>query len=167
MMESMVGVSNPPREQLGLLNEELQGRATLQSSELEGLDRKASTMLAGTGVVLGLVVNNVDRFQAVAAAPRLVFFASLAVLAVGVVAGVIALWPRRVKVVPSPRGLVQGYYARDHDDTLANLVSIRLRALEENKNVSTGKVWALRAQMSLFAIGGIGLVLALGLKEWK
>ncbi len=163
----MAGVSNPPREQLGLLNKELQGRAALQSSELEGLDRKASTMLAGTGVVLGLVVNNLDRFQAVSAPARLVFYPSLAVLAMGVVAGVIALWPRRVRVLPSPRGLEQGYYARDHDDTLANLVSIRLRALEENKNVSTGKFWALRAQMSLFAIGGIGLVLALGLKEWK
>ncbi len=165
-MERMAGTLNPAREQLVLLNDELQKRAALQSSELEGLDRKASTMLAGTGVVLGLVVNNVDRFQAVVAAPRWVFFGSLGVLAMGVVAGVIALWPRRVKVVPSPRGLIQGYYARDHDDTLANFVSVRLLALEENKNLSRGKVWPLRAQMSLFALAGIGLVLAIVLKEW-
>jgi len=163
---SMTGAPNPPREQLVLLNEQLQGRGELQSGELEGLDRKASTMLAGTGVVLGLVVNNVDKFQAVAAAPRCVFFGSLFLLAVGIVAGVVALWPRRIKVVPSARGLVEGYYARSHDDTLANLVSVRLRALEENKNLSKVKIWALRAQMSLFAAGGIGLTLSIGMKEW-
>jgi hypothetical protein len=157
----------PPREQLVLLNEELSGRAALQSDEIEGIDRKASTMLAGTGVVLGLVVNNVGQFQGEIPEARYLFFGSLAVLAVGLVAGVFALWPRRVRVVPEPRGLVEGYYAQDHDHTLANLVSIRLRALEENKNFSRHKVLSLRAQMLLLAAGGIGLVLAFIAKEWS
>jgi hypothetical protein len=122
-------------------------------------------MLAGAGVVLALLINNVSEFQNATAEARYLFFGALFALAAALIAGVVALWPRRVKVVPSPRGLVEGYYARDHDDTLASLVSTRLHAAELNKNLSVGKWWALRFQMVLVAIGAIGLVFAFLVKE--
>jgi hypothetical protein len=156
----------PPREQLVLLNEELHGRAGLQSDELEGLDRKASTMLAGTGVVLAVVINNVNQFQLTGCEARDLFYGSLVSLSAALFAGVVALWPRQIRVIPSPRGLVERYYAKGYDETLANLVSSRLKAAELNKNISVGKVRALKFQMVLVALGGLSIVLAFLAKEW-
>lgn len=167
MSEGQGSPVNPPREQLTLLNEELKRRAELQSEEMEGLDRKGSTMLAGTGVVLGLVINNVDAFTTTLPGVRFLFLGALVVLTLALLAGVIVLWPRKAKVVPAPRRLVEGYYAQDHDDTLARLLSTRLAAAELNKNLTVGKVRALMWQMVLMAIGGVGLVLAFALKEWR
>jgi hypothetical protein len=134
---------------------------------MEALDRKASTMLAGTGVVLALIVNNIDQFRSAACGPRYLYYGALMSLTAALVAGVFALWPRKAKVVPSPRGLVEGYYAREHDDTLASLVATRLRAAEVNKNLAKWKVRALEAQMVLLAVGGGALVLAFVVKEWR
>jgi hypothetical protein len=155
----------PPVDQLVLLNEELQQRAELAADEMEGLDRKATPMVAGTAVVLGLGVNNVDLFRGLPCEPRYLFFGALVALMGALVAGVVTLWPRKAKVIPSPRGLVEGYYAKDHDETLANLVSARLHAAELNKNLARGKIWALKAQMFLLAVGAASLVLAFLLKE--
>ncbi len=154
MTETPASLVNPPSGQLELLTAELEGRLKAQSGEVESLDRKASTGLAATGVVLGLVVNNVDKFATALSGPRNVFLGSLALLAAALACGVWSIWPRRAKVVPSPRRLIEGYYAKSRDDTLANLVSARLRAFEENKNLSLSKILWLRLEMSLLALGG-------------
>jgi hypothetical protein len=159
--------ANPPREQLELIDAELRGRAEAQSAEVEGLDRKASTTLAACGVVLGLVLTNACQFHDAAWAARSLFLGALVALAVGLVAGVGAIWPRRAKIVPAPRRLIEGYYTKSRPDTLAVLISTRLRAFEDNKNVSRSKVLWLRAQMILLACGGIALVLAFAMKEYR
>jgi hypothetical protein len=156
---------HPPQDHLDLLNGELKRRTEIQLEELEGIDRKASTVLAGTGVLLGLVVNNFKEFPKEDACPATLFFGALLVLVLGLSAGVAALWPRRAKVVPAPRQLVEAYYAKTKQETAAVLISTRLKAFEENKNLSRAKGLFLRAQMLFLMIGGAALAGAYALKE--
>jgi hypothetical protein len=151
-------MTNPPTEQLELLSSQIDGRLEAQADEAEGLDRKSATALAATGVTLGLVINNVDQFGLALSGPRNVFYISLVILAVALICGVGCIWPRQAKVVPAPRRLIEGYYAKSRDDTLAVLVSTRLRAFELNKNISRNKNDWLRWQMFTLAVGGAGLV---------
>jgi hypothetical protein len=151
---------NPPTEQLDLLSSEIEGRLEAQAKEVEGLDRKSATALAATGVTLGLVINNADQFVSVLSGPRNVFYISLVLLASALICGVGCIWPREAKVVPAPRRLIEGYYAKSRDHTLAVLVSTRLRAFELNKNISKNKNAWLRWQLFLLGIGGAGLVAA-------
>ena len=91
-----VSTPSPGPEQLRLLNDLVQSRLQLQTDELDSLDRKATTVLAGTGVLLGLVVNNVATFAtSVSPVPPWLFYASLVCLAPGLLAGLWTLWPRR------------------------------------------------------------------------
>ncbi len=165
-MAELLSPVYPPRDQLELLNEELHKRAELQSDELEGLDRKASTVLGATGVVLALVVNNARQFHTVSGEARNVFFGSLVILAVGLVVGLLTLFPRDIKVVPNPRHLLEQYYAASTEETLAQLAVTRLRAFEENRGFSLRKGWGVRAQIVLLASGGTILVAAYLLKEF-
>lgn len=128
----------PPPEQLELLAAELEGRAEAQSAEVEGLDRKASTALAATGVVLGLVLNSVSQFRDAAWQPRSLFLGALVALAAGLVSGVGAIWPRRVKIVSAPRRLIEGYYAKSRANTQEGHVAPRLRRLQGDRRGARG-----------------------------
>lgn len=55
---------DPWEPQRRLLLGQIEGRLRVQFDELDGLDRKATTVLAATGVTLGLVVNNTTHFAA-------------------------------------------------------------------------------------------------------
>ena len=79
---------DPWEPQRRLLLEQVEGRLRVQFDELDGLDRKATTILAATGVTLGLVVNNTDDFAKAKDPVPFLFYAALVVLAAGLIAGV-------------------------------------------------------------------------------
>lgn len=151
----------PDPEQVRLLNDLVQARLELQRDELDSLDRKATTVLAGTGVLLGLVVNNVDAFaHATSQAAPIFLYSSMVSLALGLVAGLWTLWPRHIQVIPHPTNLVEQYYARHPADTLPEILSTRRTGWEKNKPVVERKSWRLKIQIGLLAAGGVLLVVA-------
>jgi hypothetical protein len=155
----------PPADQLALLREEIGARARSQADELEGLDRKGTTTLAANGVVLGLVLNNVEDFHGVTGWSPVFFNVALGVLAVGLVLGVAQLWPRGFRVVPKPRQFLDRYYGKNSSYTTAKLLSTNLLAFERNEGLSKQKGWLLKGQMITLAGGGTLLVLAYLVKE--
>jgi hypothetical protein len=157
----------PPREQLTLLNQELVSRSRVQLDELDGLDRKASTFVAATGVVLGLVGNNANSFASSADLVRYAFLAAVLLFAFSLICGLFEFWPRRLLTVPDGQGLVDKYYALLPEPTLASLVSTRADALRNNDTACIEKFHWLRRQMLCFAIGSGLLVFAFVALEWK
>ena len=163
------GVTNdsppdPTLDQRQLLLEQVDGRLNIQFDELDGLDRKATTILAATGVLLGLVINNADNF---ATAPRFVswvFYSALAVLAGGLAAGVLALWPREVQVVPDPKSFLEQHGESMPVDILGELISTKTLAFDINFKVARKKGVRVRIQMLLLASGG-GLLVAAYITE--
>lgn len=154
----------PSQEHLELLHEQIEARNGLQHAEWDGLERKATTVLAVTGVLLGLAVNNVKAFEAYPEpAPRL-FLAALAALALGLLAGVAALWPRRFKVAPEPGPLLEGYVAEASDYTLARVLRTKADAFAENEGRVRPKLWAARVQLLCLAAAGglLFIVLSIG-----
>ncbi len=157
-MLKMAGANHPSREQLILLNEELRRRADLQWEEMDGLERKAAAILAGTGVVLALAVNNAEGVQG-SLEPRCLFVVALISLMVALAGGVAVLWPRPIATVPSPQRLLE-YRSREHDETLDTFVLTRAHAVEGNDQKVAAKAHALRVQMVFFGIAAACLVLA-------
>jgi hypothetical protein len=140
-----------PLEHLTMMLAQLDARLGYQREEWDGLDRKGTNILATTGVVLGLVVNNAKAFQAYPDPAPIVYAAALAVLAAGLAAGVATLWPRDFKVVPEPKGLL-GYADKDSAFTVGTLITTKADAFTHNRGPLLWKTRTVRAQMLLLAI---------------
>jgi hypothetical protein len=147
-------------EQWRLLLEQTEGRLTLQSDEMDGLDRKATTVLAATGIVLGLVINNADSFATSQPPVLLLFYGALVVLAAGIVWGVRALWPQDWRVVPEPGPLIDKHKTLLPEFTTGELLTTKAKAFEHNVPVTQTKANRIRVQMVLLALGGVLLVAA-------
>jgi len=93
----------PTVEHLTLLEREMAAALTRQREAWDGLDRKGTTIMATTGVLLGLVVNNAETFQAYRDPAPTAFGVALAMLVLGIDAGLATLWPRAFTVVPVNR----------------------------------------------------------------
>jgi hypothetical protein len=145
---------DPTLDQRRLLLEQLDARMETQSDELDGLDRKATTVLVATGVLLGLVVNNARDFPTSPPLLPLALYGSLAVLAVALFAGVWSLWPSRFAVVPEPGPFLAQYATRMPVDTMGELLSTKADAFNGNAKVARKKANRLRFQMVLLAVGG-------------
>jgi hypothetical protein len=141
-------------EQMQLLHDQIEGRSNVQHAEWDGLERKGTTVLAATGVVLGLAVNNAATFKAYPAPGPTLFLAALAALALGIGAGVVTLWPREFQVAPQPGPLLEGYTAQPTDYTLARLLRTKADAFGTNEATKRPKLWAIRAQLLLLAAAG-------------
>lgn len=161
LFEDHYGVSDhalpaplPDLPHLQLLHDQIEGRAAVQHDEWDGLERKGTTVLAATGVVLALVVNNAKAFDAYPPPAPTLFIVTLALLALGVGAGVITLWPREFKVAPEPGQLLAGYTAQPSDYTLARVLKTKADAFDVNVTRVRPKLWAIRAQLLLLAAAG-------------
>jgi uncharacterized membrane protein len=141
-------------EQRRLLLEQTEARLTLQSDAIDGLDRKATAVLASTGVLLGLVINNTGHFAASSWPVPSVFYAALIVLAVGLIAGVHALWLIPFWAVPEPGPLLAQHSNRTPEETIGELVTTKAEAFRLNTVKGQIKVDRLRRQMFLFMSGG-------------
>jgi hypothetical protein len=147
-------------DQWRLLLEQVEGRLKVQLEEVDGLDRKATTGLAGTGVLLGLVVNNVDSAAKSPDPVPWVFYGALAVLALALVVGVSALWPRKLWVVPEPTPLLAQHASSQPERTVGELLSTKAAAYDLNVKITGAKGDRVRVQMVLLALGGGLLVVA-------
>jgi hypothetical protein len=145
-------------EQRRLLLEQVDGRLRVQFDELDGLDRKATTVLAATGVTLGLVINSADTFASDPSVVQVAFYGALFVLAVGLIAGVIALWPRDIQVVPDPGPFLEQHQTNLPEPILGELVSTKALAFAENQAIARKKGDRVRIEMVLLALGGSLLV---------
>ena len=147
-------------DQRRLLLEQVEGRLGFEFDAIDGIDRKATGLLAATLVVLGLVLSNVGDFAGSSNAVSLVFYGALVVLAVGLFAGVYSLWPRSFWAVPEPGPLLEQHATKTPEWTLGELLSTKAEAFRLNAQISKSKTGRLRAQMFLLAAGGGLLVVA-------
>ncbi len=147
-------------EQRRLLLEQVEGRLRIQFEEVDGLDRKATTVLAATGVTLGLVINNASTVATSPVGVQWFYYGALGLLAVALVAGVYALWPRHLMVVPEPKPLLEQHAGSLPEFTIGELVSTKAAAYERNVVLTKAKGDRVRLQMVLLALGGSLLVTA-------
>lgn len=145
-------------EQRRLLLDQVESRLQVQFDELDGLDRKATTVLAATGVTLGLVINNAGSFASSPGAVPWAFYGALVVLAAGLIAGIAALWPRKVQVVPDPGPFLEQHQTSMPELILGELISTKALAFAENHPIARTKGDRVRVQMLLLAVGGSLLV---------
>jgi hypothetical protein len=144
-----------------LLLEQIESRLRVQLDELDGLDRKATTVLAATGVTLGLVVNNAGGVSSSPAWVSFLFYSALVVLSAGLVQGILALWPRRIQVVPDPGPLLEQHQTSPLELIIGELVSTKALAFAINHPIARLKGDRVRLQMVLLAVGGTLLVASL------
>lgn len=154
----------PTVEHLTLLEREMAAALTRQREAWDGLDRKGTTIMATTGVLLGLVVNNAETFQAYRDPSPTAFGVALAMLVLGIGAGLATLWPRAFTVVPEPKVLLS-YAGKASDFTLGTLVATEEAAYESNRGAMRFKLWAVRIQTVLLALGAMVLFLILAM--WR
>jgi|SRR5450759_553019 hypothetical protein len=140
------------------LLEQIESRLRVQFDELDGLDRKATTVLAATGVTLGLVINNAGSISNSPAQVGFLFYTALVVLAAGLVQGILALWPRRIQVVPDPGPFLEQHQTSPLEFIIGELVSTKALAFAINHPIPKLKGDRVRIQMVLLAIGGTLLV---------
>jgi len=150
----MVGVSGPlpDLDHLRLLLEQVDERVKYQRDEWDGLDRKATTILATTGVVLGLVVSNAASFVATPPPGQVLFVVALFVLVAALAVAVVALWPREFQVVPEPRPFLDGYASEPTGYTIGRLVQTKAGAFEKNVDAVRWKLYCVRTQMCLVTV---------------
>ncbi len=94
----------PSRDLLELLDREVRGRLDYQLTEVDGLDTKATTVLAASGVFLGLVVTGTKAIVHPALVTTVTLDTALLVLTVCLFIGAYVIWPREVRVVPKVPG---------------------------------------------------------------
>jgi hypothetical protein len=155
----------PEADHLRLLLEQVDQRVRYQRDEWDGLDRKATTVLATTGVLFGLVVNNAEGLGDTPAPGPWCFLGALAMLVLALAAGVVALWPREFRVVPEPEPFVSAYAGKATDLTLGTLISTKAKYFGENRSPMKAKLWLLRGQVVLVAGAGVLLAVALVVRE--
>jgi hypothetical protein len=148
-----------------LLLEQIESRLRVQFDELDGLDRKATTVLAATGVTLGLVINNAGSLDNAPALVGFMFYSALVVLAAGLVQGILALWPRRIQVVPDPGPLLEQHQQSPLELIIGEVVSTKSLAFAINHPIARLKGDRVRIQMVLLAVGGTLLVASLVLER--
>jgi hypothetical protein len=151
---------DPTTEQRRLLLEQVEGTLRVQADAFDAMDRKVATVVAATGFLLGLVINNADHFAKARDGVTLVFYLALIALAAAFVVGLSALWPREIGLVPEPEPFLQQHATRLPADTLGELVSTKALVYGNNREVSQSKFGLLRWQTFLLAVGGVLLVSA-------
>lgn len=87
---------------------------------------------------MGLVVNNAGAFAATPSPGPTLFIVALCALVVGLVAGVITLWPREFKVVPQPGPFLDRYGGAATDLTMGTLVRTKADAFRTTSGLSSG-----------------------------
>lgn len=162
-----MAVSTPPPDldRLRFLLAQVDDQMAHQRDEWDGLDRKATTVLATTGVLLGLVVNNAGALGRTPSPGPSVFFLALAALVVALGAGVVALAPRRLTDAPDPEPFLSGYADKELGDTIGTLVSTKAGEYRKNGDTIHSKLLAVRVQMTLVLAAGILLAVLLVIQE--
>lgn len=153
-------VSDVTTTQRRLLLEQVEGSLKVQSDAHDALDRKVATVVAATGFLLGLVINNTSDFAAARDGVTFAFYLALIALAVALVIGLAALWPRPFGLVPEPEPFLEKHATKLLPEIVGVLISTKARVYGDNKEVARSKYKLLRWQTFLLAVGGVMLVAA-------
>jgi hypothetical protein len=153
--------SFPPTPHLERLYAEVKARLDLQRAELDDLQRIVAIVLAAGGVVLGFAG---AQFPGVHAnhAKFWLFLAAVAVLALDIVAGGAALWPRVEKTTAQPGPLVDGYLSVATNVMLYDLITAARQAYEINEAAGPWRVRSGLVHLQLLGLGGGAVLLAAG-----
>jgi hypothetical protein len=155
----------PDLEHLRLLLDQVDQRIADQRDEWDGLERKATAVLATTGVLLGLVVNHAEAFVATRSPGPTLFVVALTALVGGLIAGVMTLWPRRFTAVPEPGPFLDRHSGAATDFTMGTLVSTKADAFKANLPTLRRKLWLVRTQMGLLSGASVLFVVVVVLGE--
>jgi hypothetical protein len=147
----------PTLDQLDLLDHEVGRRLDYQMTELDGLDAKATTVLAATGVVFGLAGTGLQAFDTSSVVAVATVYLALVLLVAGLGAGVRNLWPQRPMIVPEPEPFLRQYWDKSTPETRTALAFTRAKAFTMNKPFVEAKARWLRVQMIVLVIGAICL----------
>jgi hypothetical protein len=142
----------PPTAHLERLYGEVKARLDTQRTELDDLRRTVAIVLAAGGVVLGLAGAQFPGTDA----PKVrvaIDVAAVVVLALDVVIGGVALWPRSEKITAQPGRLVDGYLSVATNVMLYELIVAARRAYEINESIGA---WRLRSYLVRFQLLGLG-----------
>jgi hypothetical protein len=123
-----------PSPHLDRIYAEVKERLALQRTELDDLQRIIAIVLTANGVVLGFAGSQFPI------GPHHVRFfllvAAVIVLAVDIVAGAWALWPKRaIKTTVDPATLVEEYSAAATNVMLYDLIAAARTAYEQNEDI--------------------------------
>jgi len=140
----------------------------VQFWQIDGLDTKASTLLAAAGLVLSVLISGqaLSLFFLYDKAIRLSFnrvdytllaSASLFIL-ISLVLGVVALYVRHYKLAPYPRTIRTKYLDWAEDKTKLQILDNLVVDYEENAKTISKKATLLQYGFTLFAIGTALLV---------
>lgn len=146
----------PPTAHLERLYAEVKGRLDTQRAELDDLQRILAIVLAAAGVVLGFAASHLpDNHKSNLALGFLV--AAVIALGMAIVAGAIALWPRRVKIGSEPGPLIEDYAGVATNVMLYDLIESARAAYEDNETNGI-KPWRSRLVRSQLVFLGLGAV---------
>lgn len=146
----------PPSPHLGRIYSEVKERLALQRTELDDLQRIIAIVLTANGVVLGFAGSQFPSGPH--HAKFFLFVAAVAVLAVDIVAGAWALWPRRaIKTTVDPATLVDEYIAAATNVMLYDLIAAARTAYQQNEDIGIQKLRSrlVRSQLLLLALGAL------------
>jgi hypothetical protein len=146
----------PPTAHLVLLYAEVKGRLDTQRHELDDLQRIVAIVLAAGGVVLGFAGSQFPGPHSYH--DKVVLFVlAVVVLALGIVAGGAALWPRGEKTTAEPGPLIDGYASAATNVMYFDLIQAARRAYELNESFGTRRLRSrlVRLQLGFLALGSV------------
>jgi len=154
---------------LGLAYGEAKSLIQVQFGQIDGLDTKASTLLAAAGLVLSVLISGqaLSLFFLDGMSIRLTYkmvdyvllaSASLFIL-ISLVLGVMALHVRRYKLTPHPRLMRTKYLDWPEDKTKLQILDNLVTDYEENAGTISKKATLLQYGFTLFAVGTALLVI--------
>lgn len=155
----------PPSPHLDRIYTEIKNRLDLQRTELDDLQRIVAIVLTANGVVLGFAGG---QFPSDSNHVKLVvFIVAVAALAVDIVVGILALWPKDdVKTLVDPQVLVDDYAGSPTNVMLFDLIAAANSAYKQNEDIGIRKRRSrlVRAQLFLLGVGavtlGVGMVIS-------
>ena len=152
----------PPSPHLDRIYAEVKERLVLQRTELDDLQRIIAIVLTANGVVLGFAGSQFPS-SGPHHAKFFLLVAAVAVLAVDIVAGAWALWPKRpIKTTVDPATLVDEYSAAATNVMLYDLIAAARFAYQENEDIGVQKLRSRLVRSQLLLLGAGAILLGAG-----
>jgi hypothetical protein len=150
----------PPSAHLDRIYTEIKNRLDLQRTELDDLQRIVAIVLAANGVVLGFAGSQFPFGPSRAVYTIVIFVVAVGLLALDILVGVWALWPKQViKAMVEPPALVDDYVDSATNEMLFDLIAAANAAYQGNESIGIRKRRSrlVRTQLLLLGIGALVL----------
>ncbi|MGH7721293.1 MAG: hypothetical protein ACRENL_00470 [Candidatus Dormibacteria bacterium] len=155
------GWVGPPLEHLQVVYTEMQRALDRELAEADGVDRKASTLIAVTGGLFTLAFAGI-KLHPLSGGVKACYDVGLGLLFLSLIAAGLILFPRTYTSVPRLGGLWPSYATTGTEEMLADLCSTLADAERRNRAPRRWKNWLGRGQAVLLLMGlallGIALV---------